>query len=314
VSSQVTSVVIDQEFNAGTDACVRMYLIVAAAGVCGGCVGAYMFWKIYRCVVFCLGCQVGMFGFMVILVGAFASAIVHNATGVADILIQQPDLFYILAFVDLVVGVITGWLFLKFQKFCIMAGTAFLGSQMVASGIVDGFLNLSRGGGPLLSILTVVGAVGGFFIQWKFTSQGVNIDPKTGAVTVVIITPRQPAYPAATYAHPAAAYPAAVYPAAAYPASTYPSNIREPLMQGGPSNAHTGAAIAVPAARSASSDNIPSTKDTQVATLISYYHNIGEPNAEKKVQVLMRHLCGPFSTLTPSQWIKLGQDLHKSTS
>eukprot|EP01047_Picozoa_sp_COSAG01_P042974 COSAG01_NODE_3787_length_5693_cov_17.714337_7_plen_522_part_00 len=228
LSSQATSVVTDQEFNAGTSACVRMYLIAGVAGVVGGCIGANIFWRIYQCVVFCLGCQVGMYGFMVVLVGATASVIVHDATGVVDILIQKPDLFYVLAFLALVVGCIVGGLSLKFQKVGIMAGTAYLGSQMIVSGTVNGLADSSTNTSMILSIFILLLAIFGFFVQWKFTSQGVNIDPKTGAVTVVVITPRQPAYPATTYAHPATTYSAA-------------NNLSQPLMQEG---SHNGAASA----------------------------------------------------------------------
>ena len=42
-------------------------------------------------------------------------------------------------------------------------------------------------------MILTAGATGGFFyIQWFKTSKGVEIDPKTGQVTVVILLPPPP--------------------------------------------------------------------------------------------------------------------------
>ena len=71
-----------------------------------------------------------------------------------------------------------------------MLGTSYLGASMVWGGILQGFFHAVAGTPQY--ILTLATAAGGFYIQWFKTSKGVEIDPKTGQVTVVILLPPPP--------------------------------------------------------------------------------------------------------------------------
>lgn len=167
------------------------YFESAGAGIVVGIAGGFCFIFIYMLVIFCMGCACGMGGFWTLLGVGFTYLVAHGSTmavymadgansGTIDTLIV----------VDLIIGIIMGVVFIKFQKICIMIGTSFLGSWMVFNGLFTGLFGASSATmATVNSILIFVGAGAGFYIQYTITSKGVEIDPKTGQVTVIIVQP-----------------------------------------------------------------------------------------------------------------------------
>jgi hypothetical protein len=85
-------------------------------------------------------------------------------------------------------GIVAGILFVCYQRVAIMLGTAYLGSFLVWAGVFQGFVGGTEGDleiGIVQPVLTYVLFIIGFAVQYKFTSKGVEIDPRTGAVTII---------------------------------------------------------------------------------------------------------------------------------
>eukprot|EP01049_Picozoa_sp_SAG25_P010067 SAG25_NODE_1058_length_4155_cov_2.109221_5_plen_360_part_00 len=159
-----------------------------ASGLSGfgvGVLGGFCFLGIYLCVIFCLGCGVGMsmFGYIITIVIAsnFSAGTAQAATDVHAV----GTTVYVLMAIDLIIGIVCGILFVKFQKWAIMLGTASIGSNMVWSAILQGFAHIEQSWWQMVLVYATAAAF--FVVQWKYTSVGTEIDPKTGKVTVIIV-------------------------------------------------------------------------------------------------------------------------------
>ena len=111
-----------------------------------------------------------------------------NSFNSADFLAEHAGLISLL---NLAFGCLGAYLFVKFQKVCIMLGTSFLGADLVWTGIFQGFAHALPGAGQMFLIIAT--GAGFFCVQWFKTSKGVEIDPQTGKVTVVVIQAPLPA-------------------------------------------------------------------------------------------------------------------------
>lgn len=159
--------------NGNTEPDLFVVMGFLGGGICGG----FCFIAMYFIVIFCAGCGCGM--------GLFLALVV--ATGSATL-----DNVQLIAIGDVVFGIIVGIVFIYFQKICIMLGTAYLGSSLVWASIFYGIIG-AYDQGLVQNLLVLVSTGGGFYVQWNFTAKGVEIDPRTGQVTVVIV-PGQPAF------------------------------------------------------------------------------------------------------------------------
>ena len=154
-------------------------LQVVLAFLIGGVLGGFCFIAMYFIVIFCAGCGCGMAIFGVVIL-----AVVGSTTD------PSADLLDMLGLVDVVCGIMMGVVFIYFQKVCIMLGTSYMGSNIVTSCIFYGIVG-AYDQTVVLALLTLAGTACGFYVQWNYTGKGVEIDPRTGQVTVVVV-PGQP--------------------------------------------------------------------------------------------------------------------------
>eukprot|EP01043_Picozoa_sp_COSAG02_P070497 COSAG02_NODE_12506_length_1535_cov_3.816156_1_plen_397_part_10 len=218
-----------------------LYLQAAAGGVLFGVVGGFCFIGIYMCVIFCMGCGVGMSTFWYIAAIILASAAYHDPDSIANAgrALQAPPpapgaalpycglndvgchgkspscachypfecdptagtcsamtvaaagedpegTFETLLAIDVVCGILVGLLFLKFQKWAIMLGTSILGSGLVWTAIIQGIAKHPTGSSWQAVLVYLTDTVF-FVVQLHITSKGIEIDPATGKVTVVVV-------------------------------------------------------------------------------------------------------------------------------
>jgi hypothetical protein len=190
-----------------------MYGAMGGAGFVAGIAGGFCFICCYIVVILSLGCTTGMITFAALVVLFY----VLQDNGYPD-----DDTLYILLGADVVFGMIIAFVFWKLQKLCIMIGTAHLGyagffllscarafsaqllaadaamshsnalclcfyyrAQMFVHGIFQGFnnqLQLDSDAQWIPWALIIVFSISGFFVQWCWTSKGVEIDPRSGQV------------------------------------------------------------------------------------------------------------------------------------
>eukprot|EP01047_Picozoa_sp_COSAG01_P069061 COSAG01_NODE_10122_length_2245_cov_1.955266_1_plen_286_part_10 len=117
-----------------------------ASGLSGfgvGVLGGFCFLGIYLCVIFCLGCGVGMsmFGYIISIV--IASNLSAGTAQAATDVHAVGTTVYVLIAIDLIIGIVCGVLFVKFQKWAIMLGTAAIGSNMVWTAILQSFAHIA---------------------------------------------------------------------------------------------------------------------------------------------------------------------------
>jgi hypothetical protein len=188
--SQTRSLVSSAKPNLWTSECWKMYGAMAGSGILGGIAGGFCFLGVYFVVVFCLGCACGMSGFWIIVFAILAMMASNDASGLASAVANWgPNAVYYLAVADVISGIVMGIVFIKFQKVCIMLGTAYIGAQMVLLAIFQSFADteLAQGAAAIAQqLLTFGGTAFGFLIQYYFTGKGREIDERTGQVVVVI--------------------------------------------------------------------------------------------------------------------------------
>jgi hypothetical protein len=162
-----------------------------ASGLSGfgvGVLGGFCFLGIYLCVIFCLGCGVGMSMFGSIISIVIAS---NLSAGTTQAGLDHADVHavgttvYVLIAIDLIIGIVCGILFVKFQKWAIMLGTAAIGSNMIWTAILQSFAHIASTWWEMVLVYLTTAAF--FVVQWKYTSVGTEIDPKTGKVTVIVV-------------------------------------------------------------------------------------------------------------------------------
>ena len=168
-------------------------------GIMGG--GFYL--ACYFVVIFCAGCQCGVATFVLLAV-AFSYNI--DVTWAIDNMGRVSESASSALLVGgLIFGILGGCLFVKLQKLCIILGTSFLGAGMVCLSLFQGFAEAGYSDGQLFLQLALF--VGFFCVQWFKTSKGVEIDPQTGQVTVIIVQPpMQPTIQAPLLGQPQAAW------------------------------------------------------------------------------------------------------------
>jgi hypothetical protein len=162
-----------------------------------GCTGAFLFICMYFVAIFCMGCCCGMATFMLIVAAVAAKSIVDASTNsddavenvmsgtdqalsVTDTLQQLSTVILIL---DLLAGLLMGWVFIKFQKLMIIIKTSFFGGYVTVFTIhnICG-LTPTFGVGPYVGSI-FLGLIG-FYLQFFHTGKG-RYDPKTGQVITV---------------------------------------------------------------------------------------------------------------------------------
>jgi hypothetical protein len=161
-----------------------------ASGLSGfgvGVLGGFCFLGIYLCVIFCLGCGFGMsmFWYIIAIVIASNLSVSAGTAQAATDVHAVGTTVYVLMAIDLIIGIVCGVLFVKFQKWAIMLGTAAIGSNWIWIGILQMFAHLDPSWWQTVLVYATTAAF--FVVQWKYTSVGTEIDPKTGKVTVIIV-------------------------------------------------------------------------------------------------------------------------------
>ena len=167
-----------------------------------GCMGGACLLACYFLVIFCSGCQCGM--------GTFVMVFVPLAAYNSPRFLATDAGHETLVAGCLVFGVLGGILFIKLQKLFIIIGTSFLGAGLVClpgylmrAALYDGYEG--DGGEVTVEFVQLAIFVGFFCIQWFKTSKGVEIDPHTGEVTVIIVQqPMQPTMQAPLLVQPPA--------------------------------------------------------------------------------------------------------------
>lgn len=172
-------------FIASTDADVhgeQAVVYMLALGLILGCMGGICFLACYFVVIFCSGCQCGIGTFLMAflpLVAYTSPSFLTSEAGAEAVI--AGCLFF---------GVLGGILFIKLQKLCIIMGTAFLGAAITCAPAY-GVLSLSFGGtaagDAFVEFINFAVFVLFFCVQWFKTSKGVEINPQTGEVTVVVV-------------------------------------------------------------------------------------------------------------------------------
>ena len=162
----------------GTDPEVAVLLAFFIGGVCGG----FCFIAMYFIVIFCTGCGCGMM--VIYIVGT-----VFLASNPSMANQSSAELIIILAMAG---GIFMGIVFVKFQKVCIILATAYLGSSLTWDSIFYGFFQ-SYDQIIVVELLVIASTAVSFYVQWNYTAKGVDIDPRTGQVTVVVVH-GQPAF------------------------------------------------------------------------------------------------------------------------
>ena len=157
---------------------VPVLLAFFIGGVCGG----FCFIVMYFIVIFCTGCSCGMM--VIYFVGLLFVAV--------DPSMFTPDNVELITALAVGAGIFMGIVFVKFQKVCIILATAYLGSSLTWDSIFYGFFQ-AFGQVTVVELFVIVSTAISIYIQWNFTAKGVDIDPSTGQVTIVVV-PGQPAF------------------------------------------------------------------------------------------------------------------------
>eukprot|EP01047_Picozoa_sp_COSAG01_P032460 COSAG01_NODE_2347_length_7858_cov_6.577007_7_plen_571_part_00 len=197
------------EIELWTDECTTMYVAMAGSGVGFGIIGGFCLFKSYLVVLYCMGCAVGMGGFILLasVVLVYTTSDFNGVVNLVSMITSDPPTYaYVILGLNLVIGIIVGLLFIRFghveeaepadnPKTCVMIGTACLGSYMFFAGIFQGWFlerwSLDRGSSDdraalvlAEAMLTILGAVAGFFIQRRCTaadtSEPEEIEPLLG--------------------------------------------------------------------------------------------------------------------------------------
>eukprot|EP01043_Picozoa_sp_COSAG02_P010664 COSAG02_NODE_380_length_23483_cov_8.034382_2_plen_777_part_00 len=160
--------------NGEADPEAMMLLAFLIGGACGG----FCFIAMYFIVIFCAGCGFGM--------------LVVSSVGMVFLGSSQALQSEGLGIVAVVGGIAMGFVFLKFQKVCIIVNTAYLGSTLTLYSIFYGFFHMFSEE-AIVELLIYASTAIAVYIQWNYTATGVDVDPKTGQVTIVVV-PGQPSF------------------------------------------------------------------------------------------------------------------------
>lgn len=145
--------------------------------VVGGVIGALIASPLYYVAVFVTGAAMG--GLLGIVIGAYleVSGGVLSFKALTTLAAMQfpPAVQSTLQLVLLIIfGIITGGLAIAFQKFMIIASTAFIGSATIASGGNSAVLEILRGsptrGMWILLIWLILGMIG-LFVQYRMQDE-----------------------------------------------------------------------------------------------------------------------------------------------
>jgi hypothetical protein len=166
---------VDAAANGDADPDAAMILAFLIGGVCGG----FCFIVMYFVVVFCSGCGCGMMTVSLLATLFMGSNI-------------SADNVQLIGIFALIGGLIMGVVFIAYQKVCIMLGTAYFGSELIWSSIFFGLFQ-TFDEPTIMGLLTIASTGAAFYVQWTYTGKGVEINPSTGQVTVVVV-PGQPAF------------------------------------------------------------------------------------------------------------------------
>ena len=156
---------------------------VLLAFLIGGVCGGFCFIAMYFIVIFCAGCGCGT---TVVYVLALAVWSIDPSS-------LTTTGFEAVSVVAVIGGIAMGFVFLKFHKVCIILVTAQLGSSLTWYSIFYGFFHVGFSKETIIELLILASTAIAFYIQWNYTAKGVDVDPNTGQVTIVVV-PGQPAF------------------------------------------------------------------------------------------------------------------------